>query len=190
VETPSADKALLQLIKSRLREGASIDINGMGSFGLDGNQQIVFKPCGEALVFLGYAHEDRAEIKKLFWHLQKAGFEPWMDCQKLVPGQNWPRAIQQTIEISDFFLGCFSQNSTLKRGRFQSEITLALEVAARFPEEDVFFIPLRLDDCELPRRISGSIHYVDLFPDWNRGLKKLIAALRRQRSARKRRVHT
>jgi len=184
VRPPSSDRALLQLIESRLREGASIEVGGMGSFRLAHDGQVAFRPCGEALVFLGYAEEDRPQIRKLFRQLQQAGFEPWMDCQKLLPGQNWPRAIQQTIEISDFFIGCFSKRSASKRGHFQSELNTALEVASHFPEEDVFFIPVRLEECELPRRIASSIHYVDLFPDWNRGVKKLIAALRRQQAAR------
>jgi hypothetical protein len=172
VNSQSPDEALLQLIDRRLREGASIEIPGMGSFQHD---------SGNPLVFLAYAQEDRAKVRKLFRGLEKAGVNPWMDRQKLLPGQNWPRAIERTIELSDFFLGCFSKHSVSKRGQFQSELAFALDVATRFPQDAVFFIPVRLDDCELPRRISSTTHYVDLFPDWNRGLRKLVAALRRKR---------
>ena len=64
-------------------------------------------------------------------------------------------------------------------------------MATQFPENDVFFIPLRLDDCELPRRIAvGSMHYIDLFPDWNRGMKKLVGALEKKYQAlRHRKAH-
>jgi hypothetical protein len=184
VHTQPLDKVLLQLIDCRLREGATIDIEGMGSFQLDGNSEIVFKAFGEAKVFLAYAQEDRTQVKKLYRQLQNAGMAPWMDCQKLLPGQNWPRAIEQTIEISDFFIGCFSQNSTAKRGQFQSELAFALEAATRFPQDDFFFVPIRLNDCELPRRIVSTTHYADLFPDWNRGVQKLISGLRRQHTVR------
>jgi hypothetical protein len=183
VNSLSPDKALLQLIDRRLREGASIEIGGMGSFQHDSKNQIVFSPAGDPLVFLGYAQEDRAKVKKLFRALQKAGVNPWMDCQKLLPGQNWRRAIEQTIELSDFFLGCFSSHSVVKRGQFQSELAFALEMATHFPQDEVFFVPVRLNDCELPRRISSTTHYVDLFPDWNRGVRKLVAALRRKSRA-------
>ena len=184
-QTP--DKALLQLIERRLREGASIDISGMGSFELDSNQQIIFRRSDDPLVFLAYALEDRAKIKRLYRQLQKAGLEPWMDCQKLIPGQNWPRAIQQTIEVADFFVACFSKHAASKRGHFQGELALALEVATQFPEDEVFFIPLRLNECELPRRVAHSMHYIDLFPDWNGGVKKLIAALNRYQLLRNKR---
>jgi hypothetical protein len=181
VSKQSPDEALLQLIGRSLREGASIEIGGMGSFRLDGNNQIVFHPTGNPLVFLAYAQEDRSKVKKLYRALRKAGVNPWMDCQTLLPGQNWPRAIEQTIEISDFFLGCFSSNSVSKRGHFQSELAFALEVASRFPRSEVFFVPVRLDDCELPRHIASATHWVDLFPNWNRGVRRLISALRRQK---------
>jgi len=188
VNTQTSDEALLELIHRRLHEGASIEIGGMGSFEHDGNHQIVFKPSGDPLVFLGYALEDRTKVKKLFRQLQKAGLQPWMDCQKLLPGQNWPRAIQQTIEIADFFVACYSTNGTSKRGYFQSEVCAALEEATQFPPDDFFFVPLRLDECELPRRILNSTHYIDLFPDWSGGVKKLAAALKKQHSARNRKA--
>ncbi len=184
MKTQSHEKALIEIIERRLREGALIEIGGMGSFELDGNQQLVFRPSGEPLVFLSYATEDRPKITKLYRQLRRAGLEPWMDCQKLMPGQNWPRAIQQTIEIADFFLGCFSKRAALKRGHFQGELHLAWETAKQFPEDDPFFIPIRLEECELPKRIASETHYIDLFPNWNRGVKKLIAALRRQHGAR------
>jgi hypothetical protein len=183
---PSLDKALLELIDRRLREGSSVEIAGMGSFRHDHENQLVFNPAPDPLVFLGYAREDRAKVTRLFRGLAKAGVNPWMDCQKLLPGQNWRQAIEQTIELSDFFLGCFSSNSVFKRGQFQNELAFALDVATHFPQDDVFFIPVRLDDCELPRRIASTIHYVDLFPDWNRGLRKLISALRRHRRSQPR----
>lgn len=187
MQTQSPDKALLQLIERHLKEGASIEIEGMGSFQHDGEQQLVFKPTGRPMVFLAYAQEDRAKVKKLYRRLEKAGLDPWMDCQRLLPGQNWPRAIEQTIEIADFFLGCFSQNSTAKRGHFQSELAFALEAATRFPQDDFFFVPVRLDECELPWRIVSTTHYIDLFPSWNRGARKLIAGLRRQHALRNKR---
>ena len=178
------DKALLQLIDQRLREGAAIQIEGMGSFQLEGDR-VVFQATGDPMVFLAYAQEDRSKVKKLFRDLKKTGANPWMDCQMLLPGQNWPRAVHQAIEVSDFFIACFSNNSVSKRGHFQSELAFALDLATQFPNDEVFFIPVRLDNCELPRRIMSTTQYVDLFPDWNRGIHKLIAAIRRHHASRR-----
>jgi hypothetical protein len=173
------NKGLLQLIDRSLRDGSSIEIDGLGSFQLDGQGEVVFEASGRGRVFVAYAEEDRADASKLYRALEKAGFEPWMDRQNLLPGQNWPRAIERAIELSDYFVGCFSRRSTAKRGYFQSELAYALDVAERVPAEQIFLVPVRLNECILPRRIA-TVQYVDLFPNWNRGLKALIKALRQR----------
>ena len=170
-------KVLLQLIDRNLREGASIEIDGLGSFQLDAGGHIRFQPSGRINIFLAYAQEDRPAVRKLYAALQKAGFEPWMDEEKLLPGQNWPRAIERAIDLSQFFIGCFSQRSTIKRGHFQSELRYALELAGRIPSEQIFFLPVRLNDCELPKRIHSRTQYVDLFPDWEHGIATLVEAM-------------
>ena len=180
----ASGKALPQLIRSYLRQGALIDIDGLGNFELDATNQVVFKPTNRPVVFLAYAEEDRAEVRKIYTVLQKAGFEPWMDREKLLPGQNWPRAIERAIEISDFVIGCFSRRSTTKRGYFQCELGYALDMAMRLPLEDVFLVPVRLDECEVPHPIASRVHYVDLFPDWKAGMTKLIESLLLQTAIR------
>jgi hypothetical protein len=102
-----------------------------------------------------------------------------MDKDKLIPGQNWPRAIRRAIEISDAFVACFSARSTCKRGPFQSELRWALQCAQRMPLEESFLIPVRLEACTVPRQIQERVQYVDLFPDWDAGVKKLVRAVKR-----------
>ncbi len=168
---------LLQLIDRNLREGACVEIDGLGSFELDAAGNVRFQPSGRIHVFLAYAQEDRPTVRKLYAALQKAGFEPWMDEEKLLPGQNWPRAIERAIELSHFFIGCFSQRSTVKRGHFQSELRYALDLAEQIPPEQTFFLPVKLNDCELPKRIASKTQYVDLFPDWDNGMATLVEAM-------------
>ncbi len=122
----------LQVINQCLREGSSIEIDGFGRFELNAGQ-VVFQPNGRPRVFLAYAKEDRAEVKKLYTDLHNAGFEPWMDHEKLLPGQNWCRAIERAIELADFIVICFSRRSVGKRGFFQSELRYALDAAACVP---------------------------------------------------------
>lgn len=177
-------KALMELIQRCLLEGSAIEIDGLGSFELDTNNCVVFRPNGRIRVFLAYADEDRALARKLYTALQRAGFEPWMDKQKLLPGQNWPRAIERAIEMSDFFIGCFSSRSVLKRGHFQCELRYALEVASRVPLEDTFILPVRFAECALPRQLAKTLHYVDLFPDWERGIEILVSTMWRQKMLR------
>jgi hypothetical protein len=112
--------------------------------------------------------------------LETAGFSPWTDVRKLLPGQNWPRAIESAIETSDFFVACFSENSVNKIGGFQSEIRYALDCARRVPLDEIFVVPVRLGGCRVPRSIQREYQYIDLFPDWARGTRRLATMMRRE----------
>ena len=90
-----------------------------------------------------------------------------MDVRKLLAGQNWPRAIEAAIESSDFFVACFSGKSVRKKGGFQSEIRYALDCARQVPLDEIYIVPVRLDDCAVPRTIQHELQYIDLFPDWD-----------------------
>lgn len=172
-------KALTELITRCLREETPIEIDGLGKFQLDGDE-VVFQPNNRIRVFLAYAEEDRATVKKLYDALHNAGFEPWMDIAKLMPGQNWPRAIQQAIDVTDFILVNFSHRSVSKRGHFQCELRHALEVAERMPLDEIFLVPVRLSECDVPNEIARTTQYIDLFPDYETGFKALTSMMTAQ----------
>jgi hypothetical protein len=81
-------------------------------------------------------------------------------------------------------VACFSKHSVSKKGGFQAEIRYALDCARRIPLDDVFLIPVRLDPCSVPSSIRREIQYIDLFPDWERGLRRIVAILTRQHRKR------
>ena len=83
-------------------------------------------------------------------------------------------------------MACFSQRSTCKRGSFHSELRFALNCAAQVPLDEIFFIPVRLDRCVVPRNISRRIQYVDLFPDWQHGVSTVVRVMKKQEENRKR----
>jgi hypothetical protein len=172
-------KPVVRLIDRCVREGSAVDIDGLGSFELD-DGNLVFQPTGRTQVFIAYAREDRAEARKLYRALKDHGLEPWMDEQKLLPGQNWPRAIERAMEVSDYVLMCFSRRAVGKRGFFQSELRYALDVAARVPLDEIFLLPVRLSECELPLQVARQTQYIDLFPDWEIGLKALLNVMKRR----------
>lgn len=156
----------------------TVEIEGLGVFRKSGGRY-GFEAQTRPQVFVAYAVEDLQRARRLCRALERAGCSPWLDKDKLLAGQNWPRAIERAIEISDAFVACFSPRSTVKRGQFQSELRYALDCARRRPLEDPFLIPVRLEDCAVPRRVAEQIQYVDLFPDWERGVKKLVRAVAR-----------
>ncbi|MGH9645177.1 MAG: toll/interleukin-1 receptor domain-containing protein, partial [Bryobacteraceae bacterium] len=133
--------------------------------------------------FIAYVEEDLLLARRLRDRIAAAGCSPWMDKDKLLPGQNWPRAIRRAIEVSDVFVACFSVRSGSKRGPFQSELRWALQCAQRVPLEEPFVVPVRFEACTVPRPITEQLQYVDLFPDWEAGVKNVVRAVRRTRRA-------
>jgi hypothetical protein len=169
------------LICDSLRDSSSVEIDGLGTFRLDETGKISFRHRNSPRVFIAYAVEDAATADRLYAALTARGYDPWMDRRKLLPGQNWPRRIEEAIESADFFIACFSRHSVGKRGGFQAEVRSALDCASRVPLDDVFLIPVRLDPCRVPALITRETQYVDLFPDWTTGLEKLLTTLQKPR---------
>lgn len=177
---------IANIIRKALSEGHAVDIDGLGSF-YPSKDGFDFVPEARPRIFIAYVRDDLRAAQRLFKDLATAGYQPWMDKNNLLPGQNWPRAIEAAIETSDFFIACFSRRSVLKRGVFQSELRFALDCAAARPLDDMFVMPVRLDDCATPQRVASGIQHVDLFPDWDRGLGTLRSAVEFE-LARKRRA--
>lgn len=172
------ERTLGDVILRKLRSShGPVEIDGLGSFCKNAAGGILFQPTQKPRVFLAYVVEDQPAVARLYDDLVRLGFDPWMDSQKLLPGQNWPRAIEQAIQISDFFVPCLSKRSVKKRGTFQAELRFALECARRVPLDQPYLVPVRLEECKVPSRITQEFQYVDLFPDWRRGLDRLATTL-------------
>jgi len=176
----SPTEQLAQIVIRGVAAGKVVEIDGLGIFYPDAARGFRFEPSGLPQVFIAYVREDLKAVDRLLEALGTAGFSPWTDVRKLVPGQNWPRAIESAIETSDFFVACFSENSVNKAGGFQAEVRYALDCARRVPLDEIFVVPLRLDGCRVPRSIQREFQYVDLFPDWAKGIRRLVAMLRRE----------
>ena len=169
-----------QIVIRGLMAGEAVEIDGLGVFYPDDAQYFRFEERRWPQVFLAYVDEDRPIAERLYDTLEAAGFAPWMDKRKLLPGQNWPRAIESAIEASDFFVACFSQNSVAKKGGFQAEIRYALDCARQLPLDEIFLVPVRFGTCRLPGAIEREYQYVDLLPDWSRGIRRLLLTMRKE----------
>lgn len=175
----SSPEQVAQIVKQCLEEGKTVEIDGLGSFQPDSTKGYQFIPLSLPTVFIAYVQEDAELADRLFDDFAANGFDPWLDRRKLLPGQNWPRSIEAAIDISDFFIACFSHRSVTKRGAFHAEIRYALDCARLLPLDEIFVIPVRLDSCSVPPRIQRELQYIDLFPDWDRGFRRILAILSR-----------
>lgn len=125
-------------------------------------------------IFVNYAREDNAVVAQLCERLRERGFAPWIDTQDIVPGEDWKKALTRAIQTSTFFLACLSKNSVKKRGVVQEELKEALSVWNQKLQDDIYLIPVRIEDCEVPEPLA-KFHWVGLFVD--DGFEQLCRAL-------------
>jgi|GEM_PF-2363917 len=135
------------------REVGSSLLLGLAQIRTEGASSTAARP--KARVFLSYAREDQERVNDLYRRLSDAGYEPWMDVNDLIGGERYERAIQEAIHDADFFLFCCSTRSVKKRGFLRREIRRGLDVLQEKLEEDIYFIPVRLDDCETPEELRA-----------------------------------
>lgn len=133
-----------------------------------------------ANIFLIHAHSDREAVHKLYTRLIKDGVHAWLDVEKLQPGQDWQHEIRNAILKSDVIVVCFSRGFEKQQGYRHEELKLALEKANFLPDDEIFIIPVCLEECDMPESLRG-LHRVDLFRAG--GYKKLVQALRERDSA-------
>lgn len=129
----------------------------------------------KADIFLLHAHADRESVLKLFQRMQKEGVDAWLDSERLVPGQDWRSEIRNALLKCEVVVVCLSRAFDQKQGYRHEELKLALEKANLLPVDEVFIIPARLEECEVPESLRH-LHRVDLFKAG--GFKKLMGALK------------
>ena len=125
-------------------------------------------------VFLCHSSGDKPQVRQIYKLLASVGADPWLDEENLIPGQRWELEIPKAVRASDAIIVCISKTSITKVGYIQKELRQALDVADEQPEDAVFLIPARLEDCKIPERLSGQ-QWVNLFEE--RGNALLIRAL-------------
>lgn len=129
----------------------------------------------EERIFLSYTRADEERVRKLYQRMKKVGLNPWMDKQDILPGEVWENVIIKTIKEAPFFLACLSNNSINKRGIIQAEIKTALKVWQEKLDDDIYLIPVKLEECEVPTSLT-KFQWVNLFEE--DGFEQLVNAIK------------
>lgn len=130
-------------------------------------------------VFLCHASQDKPIVRDLYHKLLMEGWiDPWLDEAKLLPGQDWDMKIEEAVELADAVIVCLSNKSITKEGYVQRELRRVLNRAEEKPDETIYIIPLRLEDCSVPWRLRD-YQYQDYFPEEsiNQSYEKLLYSL-------------
>jgi hypothetical protein len=115
-------------------------------------------------VFIGYSSPDEEKVEELYHQLSAAGFRPWSDGHDLLPGDEASVRVRAAVRGADFFLACLSNNSVDERGNAEPKLNEQLNLHLQGTQTKAFLIPVRLEECRVPKSID-SLEHVDLFKD-------------------------
>jgi hypothetical protein len=107
-------------------------------------------------VFLCHASQDKSSVRELNKRLKSEEWlDPWLDEEKLSLGQHWTTVIEDALDAADVVIIFLSNNSIKKEGFVQRELDYAWKISLEKPQDVIFLIPFRLDDCEVPRNLRA-----------------------------------
>lgn len=136
--------------------------------------------------FLSYCRDDKALVRTLRHELMQGGLTIWWD-DDILPGQDWKHEIRKAMKAAYAVVACLSQNlSTRDQSGVYPELRDAVGVLRTMKPGEVFVIPVRLCECDVPSieidgtRTLDSIQHLDLFPVSERAaqLERLLKVLR------------
>lgn len=134
--------------------------------------------------FISYCHENKDLVDRLSHILISKGVDIWIDWDNLEPGIPWRQAIQQAIQHGDFFIACFSKEYNLRDTTFMNEeLSIAIEKLQQNPSDRIWFIPVKLNECQIPDIKIGEgstlqdLQYVNLYEDWETGIQQILKVM-------------
>ena len=105
-------------------------------------------------IFISYAKEDYQFASKLYDFLTENNFSPFLDKKNILPGQDWNFVIKKALREANYIILLLSITSIQKRGYVQKEFKTALDFVDEKLEDDIYLIPLKINDCIVPDKLS------------------------------------
>lgn len=112
-------------------------------------------------VFIAHASKDKPKALEIFEILRENGLDPWLDQESLSPGDRWEVEIRQAIKKARFFVPLLSKNSVGQDGYVQRELRLALKELEEKSPDAHYFMPVLIDEVEVPSITVGTIEMRD-----------------------------
>ena len=139
-------------------------------------------------VFISYVSENISEnievVDRLCQELRLHGIQVWRDRENIPPGHRWKREIKRAIQQGAFFIACFSKEYDERYKTYMNEeLTIAIEELRQRPHDRIWFIPVKLNECEIPDRVIGGgeiledLQCVYLYEDWDDRIRRILGVI-------------
>ena len=132
-------------------------------------------------VFISYVKENKKAVCEFYQNLKSHDINVWLDRNEIDPGARWKHAIRKAIREGAYFVACFSKEYNDRDKTYMNEeLIIAIEELRQRPNDRIWFIPVKLNDCEIPdRNIGGGetlqdLQYVNLYEDWDSGIQRIL----------------
>ena len=131
-------------------------------------------------IFIIYSHKDKDKAREITAKLREMGYNPWLDEEEIIPGQNWNKVIKQAIENSAVALFLSSSNTATGDSAVLNEIKAARDVLRARDDSHSPIIPVLLEESKLPKELA-QIHAVKLYESdgiaqLHKGLQYLLSS--------------
>ena len=136
-------------------------------------------------VFISYVSENAEIIDRLCQELESHRIRVWRDRKNIDPGSRWKQAVRRAIQHGAFFIACFSKEYIARNKTYMNEeLTIAIEELRQRPTDRVWFIPVKLNDYNIPDRDIGGetlqdLQYVNLYENWKDSLQRIYGLIRK-----------
>lgn len=145
-------------------------------------------------IFLSYAREDAAAVRRICEALKNAGLEVWFDQRQLEGGDDFDQQIKKGIRSCSLFLPIISATTQQRHeGYFRLEWTLAVERTKLIAESVPFILPIAIDpvpeaEALVPDRFL-QVHWTrlpggEVTPEFVERMVRLIREFRKREKGR------
>ena len=132
-------------------------------------------------VFISYVSENIEIIDRLCQELKSHSIQFWRDRDDIDSGARWKQEIRRAIQQGGFFIACFSKEYTTRDKTYMNEeLTIAIDALRQRPTDRAWFIPVKLNECEIPDRDIGGgetlrdLQHVNLYEDWDSCIRRIV----------------
>ena len=134
-------------------------------------------------VFVSYVQENHGKVLQLIDVIEPFTSLVWRT-KDIKPGERWKNSIKNAINGGSFFIACFSQEYYERDSTYMNtELTIAIDKLRERHHDQAWFIPVKLNECEIPDRSIGGgetlrdLQYIELHKDWDVGIRTIASQI-------------